>query len=381
MGGGDRVSIHFLRPPRRSRQQMLVAFASDGAHSTQSAPVVPVTGDLDGDGSTDLVVGQGSDSERVISDRIAVYRVHNGSAPELLDEIGAFASGSSGSGNLTTADVDPAVAGDEILVGEDGSARGASLINVFGGMVDGRLRLLHSLRVVASRIAEHAPLHFVTGELDPRSGGREIVVAQPNGYVSVHTLNSEGGVRLQRFHPFADQVEIATSSVAIGDVLPGVPGNELITAIPGRRDNGLVRVFDAMTGAQLAEISAFAAGTVRTSVSLWAADVIDSLPGAELIVGQGPDGGEIVVYSLASGSARRLFSMPDVLQRSTARAGFLAIGDLVPNMAGAEVAIAQPDAAVPIGVYHLTAQGARQLLSVTALPMGTIGAIAAPSYP
>jgi hypothetical protein len=142
-----------------------------------------------------------------------------------------------------------------------------------------------------------------------------------------------------------------------------------------------VRVFDAMTATQLAEMSVFSAGTVRTSVSLWVADVIDTLPGAELIVGQGPDGGEIVVYSLASGSPRRLFTLPGGLERTTATSRFLAIGDLIPNMAGLELAIAQSDATVPIGIYHLTAQGAKQVLSVSAASMDTVCAIAAPALP
>lgn len=381
MGGGDRVAIHYLRPPRRSRRQTLVAFAPDGAHSSQTAPIVPITGDIDGDGTQELVVGQGSDGERVISDHVAVYRVRNGHAPELLDEIAAFARGSSGSANLMAADVDASVPGDEILVGEDGSQRRASLINVFGGLAEGRLRLLHSVRVVASRIAEHHPLQFVTGELDAASAGHEIAVAQPNGYVSIHALSAAGDVRLERFQPFPDHPESGATSVAVGDVLPRVPGQELVVGTPGKRDTGLVRVFDAISGAQLAEISVFAAGSVRAAVSLWTADVIETLPGAELLVGQGPDGGEIVVYSFASGSARRLFQLPGALERRTALQRYLAVGDLIPNLAGVEVAVAQPDATIPIFVYQLTAQGTKQLLSLRDSTMGTIGAITAPTRP
>lgn len=382
MGGGERVAIHYLRPPRRSRQQMLVAFATDGAHSEQAGPIVPVSGDVDGDGAAELVVGQSSDGTRIISDQVAVYRVVSGRSPELLDEIGAFDRGSSGSGNLTVADVDPSVPGSEILVGEDGSSRRASAINVLGGLADGPLRLLHSLRAISTHMAEHRPVTFVTGELDPDSGGDEIVVAQPNGYVSVHTLTAAGPSRLQRFDPFADQAEpTAPTSLALGDVLPGNPGNELVTAVSGKRGTGLVRVFDPLNGVQLAEISVFTPGSVRMSVSIWVDDVIDTLPGAEIIVGRGTEGGDIVVYSFSSGSARRLFSFPDALQRATAMPRFLAIGDLIPNMAGPEVAVAQNDAAVPIAVYQLTAQAAKHVMSIPTSTMGTIGAIAAPAHP
>lgn len=359
---------------------MLVAFGTDGAHSLGSAPVVPVVGDVDADGAQDLVVGQGSDGIRVISDRLAVYRVRSGRAPELLEEIAAFPRASSGSGNLAVADVDPAVAGEEILVGEDGSYRRASVINVFGGLADGRLRLLHSLRAVASQLAEHRSLTFVTGELAPELGGREIAVAQPNGYVSVHTLSTEGGLRLHRFHPFADQLEIGTTTLAIGDVLPHRPGNEIVAAVAGRRDTGLVRILDGLTGSPLAEITPFTAGTLRTSVSLWVADVIDTLPGAELLIGQGTDGGAVGVYNLANGS-RPLFNLPDTPYRATSLSRFLAIGDLIPNLGGLELAIAQPDATVPVRVYHLTAQGAKHVSTVSASGMGTISAITASALP
>jgi hypothetical protein len=377
MGGGERVAIHFLRPPRRSREQTLVAFGADGAHSIRSAPIVPVTGDINGDGAQDLIVGQSAAGERVISDHIAVFKVSNGTAPVLLDEVAAFPDASSGSGNLAVADVDSTVAGDEILVGADGSQRRASTIKVFGGLADGPLRLLHSMKVVASRLSEHRPLQFATGDLAPDVSGREIVVAQPNGYVSVHGLGHAPGTLMRRFNPFDDQVETDMPSIAIGDVLPGISGEELVVAIPGRRDTGLVRIFNAMTATALGEMSVFTSGTVRTAVSLWVADVIDTLPGAEIIVGQGPDGGELAVYSFATGSARRLFTLPGVMQRTSTAPGFLAIGDLIPNMAGLEVAIAQSDATVPIGVYHLTAQEAKHLLSVSAATMDTIGAIAA----
>lgn len=361
---------------------MLVAFSTDGARSLQSAPLVPATGDVDGDGSIDLVVGEGTIGNRVISDRLAVYRVTSSNPPELLDEVSAFGNdGSSASGNLVVADVDASVPGNEILVGEDGSARRAAMINVFGGLGDGGLRLLRSLRVVALRIAIHRPLQFIAGELSGESSGREIVVSQPNGYVSIHALTDAGSVRLQRFHPFADQDEVADTSLAIGDVLPNVPGNELIAGVPGKRDSGLVRVFDAMTGTQLAELSVFSPGTVHANVSLWAADVISALAGAELIVGKGADGGDIVVYSLASGTPRRLFSLPDALRRTSALTRFLTVGDLIPNMPGLEVAIAQPDAEVPVDVYHLTATGSDRLMTVKVSGLATVGAIAAPPRP
>jgi hypothetical protein len=274
------------------------------------------------------------------------------------------------------ADVDPTVAGEEILVGEDGSHRRASVINVIG-LIDGYLRHLRSLRVVATHLAEHRPLAFVTGELAPELAGREIAVAQPNGYVSVHTLSAGDSGRVQRFDPFADQLE-DTTTLAIGDVLPQRSGNEIIAGVAGRRDAGLVRVLDWMTGSTLLEIIPFTAGTLRTSVSLWVADVVDTLPGAELIVGQGSDGGRIVVYNLAA-STRPLFDLPNPLQRASALSRFLAIGDLIPNLGGLEVAVAQPDTTVPVQVYHLTAQGAQQVATVNPHGMGTISAITAPA--
>jgi hypothetical protein len=352
---------------------------ASGSASSQSAPLATASGDIEGNGASDLVVGQSVRYGQGPRDGVEVYRVVPGQEPELLADLAAFDNtGTSNSGNLAVGDVDPSETGDEIVVGEDGSCRRAARIRIFGGLASGNLRLLHELRALPSRSAGRHPLSFVLGNVFPESDhpGQEIVVGGGKGDVYVYGISNGKAVRLQRFLAFPDRPRTSAHKIAVGDVLADNPGDEVVVGDDGSREDGLVRVFDGRTGTMLLEFEAFKRGLAPAGVELLAADVIPALPGAELIVAQGSVGGRIRVFTLAGGVPKLVLELPDPLHRATSLGRLMAIGHLMPDLDANQIAVAQADPQLPVQVFDVNADGADLLTSVNVSALdGQIGTI------
>jgi hypothetical protein len=326
-----------------------------------------------------LVLGQ------VDTDDLEVYSVRPDAPAEQLTALAAFdGSGVSGSANMTVGDVDTSEPGDEIVVGEDGTGRRASRVRVFGGLATGTPRLLADFRALRLRTADWGPLGFALGDVfaDPGHPGREIVVGDSRGRIYVYGINAGTVVALQRSVPFPETPRVSTRALAVGDVVPDNLGDEIVVGDDGSGEDGVVRVLDGPSAQPLIEFAAFEPGWAPIGVEVWVADVLASLPGAELLVGQGAAGGLVRVFSLARGVPEHVLDLPDPRQRTTSLGEHLTVGDLVPDLPGNEVAVAQSDPAFPVQVFRLDAAGAELIAELDsasgsrAVGTGVIGTIA-----
>jgi hypothetical protein len=314
-----------------------------------------VIGDMDGDGTSELIVGQATD------DRVEVYRIDPGSSPQYVAQLAAFDnSGVSGSSNIAVGDVDPSEPGNELVVGEDGSRRRAAQLRIFGGFSTGNPRLLLRFQALRPWAASRSPLVFALGDVlgNADSFGQQIVVGDSKGRIYVYGVRQAAAVPLRRFLAFPDPPRCSAHRLAVGDLIPGNTGDEIAVGDDGTRQDGLVRVLDGRSGIPLLEFEAFSPGQAPAGVELWVGDVISSLPGAELIVGQGEAGGILRVFSVAQGVPVHVLDVPDPLHRTTSLHQHLAIGELIPELPGNEIAVAQIDPHVPVQVFHLDENGA-----------------------
>jgi hypothetical protein len=140
--------------------------------------------------------------------------------------------------------------------------------------------------------------------------------------------------------------------------MPQNPGDEIVVADDGTHKDGLVRVFDGHTATLLVEFAAFEVGQAPVGVEVWVADVIGSLPGAEVIVGQGRAGGLLRVFSITDNGVNHVLDLPDPYHRTTSLRQHLAVGALIPDFPGKQVAVAQSDLNFPVQVFSLTEDGA-----------------------
>lgn len=367
----------YIQLPRRNRNWTNAS--ADGGHAAgESGPMVAAAGDFDGDGSADVVLGHEPVGGRALDDRVEVYGVDPVAGNQLRARISVFGNtGISASSNLVVGDVDVGEPGDEIVVGEDGTGRRARYLHVLGGLAGGDLRLLRAFPVVPGRMATRAPLQFAAGDVLPDVPGSEIVVADRRGHISIYSLSAAEKTRRARWTVWPDPGVASPQTIAIGDLVPEQDGEEVAVAIEGPRHTGVIRVVGASSGSVLAQFEAFAPGMVRGNPEVWVADLIPNRPGAELIVGRGPTGGELRLFSLAGGTPTRLYDFPDVPERSTTRARLLATGNIIPNLPGNEVAIAQRDAQRPVAIYRVTETGASHTTTIDPSAVGpTLGGIA-----
>ena len=154
---------------------------------------------------------------------------------------------------------------------------------------------------------------------------------------------------------FPDRPLATAQRLAVGDVIPDNPGDEVVVGDDGTVGDGLVRIFDGRTQRALAEFEAFSPGMAPGGVELWIGDVIADLPGAELIVGQGPAGGSLRIFTVAFGVPTYVLSVPDPLSRTAILHGQLATGNLLPDLDGNEIALAQGDSSIPVQVFNFNA--------------------------
>jgi len=323
-----------------------------------AAPAAAI-GAMDGDGTAELIVGQVADDGEGPRDEVEVYRIDSEDSVQRVAHLAAFDnSGISSSGNVAVGDVDPSEPGDELVVGEDGSQRPATRLRIFGGFSSGNPRLLVKFR--ALHVGAAAPLTFVLGNLFAAADhpGQQIVVGNPKGRIYVYGISHGHAMPLARFAAFPDPPYGSTDRLAVGDLVPSNPGDEIVVGDDGTRHDGTVRVLDGRRGTPLLEFNAFTPEEAAAGVELWVGDVISSLPGAELIVGQGSAGGCLRVFSVAQAVPVHILDLPDPLNRTTSLRQHLAIGDLIPELPGDEVAVAQIDQQLPVQVFHVDESGA-----------------------
>jgi hypothetical protein len=141
--------------------------------------------------------------------------------------------------------------------------------------------------------------------------------------------------------------------MAVGDLIPTRAGAEIVVGDDGTSADGLVRLFDVRAGEAVIEFQAFVPAEAPSGVELWVADVLSTSAGDELLVGQGPAGGGVRIFSLASGAPVRLFDLPDPWQRATSLRQHLAVGELLPELPGNEIVVAQSDPRLPVEVFNM----------------------------
>lgn len=313
-----------------------------------------------GTGAPDLVLWSGGDDVSVPT--LEVIRLSESGAtaiaatplpPSLV--IGARSQ-------LIMADVVPGVAGEEIiLTGEAHQGRRTRLL-VYGGAAHGRLRLLRSLYAFGRAAGRRASTAFAIGETLPQHRGPEIIAGGREGWVLTYGVERRRLRHLQAFKAFPDTRGCSASRLVAGDLISARAGDEIAIGDDGTRGDASVRVFDGR-GRLLEEFQAFSE-EARAGVELWIGDVVPGLPGAELLVGQGPAGGDIRIFSLESGSAYHVADVPFTLTTSLQR--HLTVADLLPGLPGPEVAVAQADSDEPIRILSFASgsgQLAAQLLS------------------
>jgi hypothetical protein len=327
---------------------------------TPGAALTAALGDVDGDGLSELIVGHNAAAGQPPSNRVDVYRIGADRAPQLWEAFTAFdGAHAADSGNLAVGNVDSSIAGNEIVVAEDGRRRRASQVRVFGGFAEGPPRLLCQFAALRARFSARQPLAFALGDVfaDVHHREQEIVVGDARGVVYIWSVHG-GRPRLLRWFPaFADGPRASAHRLAVGSLIPAIRGAQIVVADDGTRKDGLVRVFDGRNGTPLAEFAAFAAGQAPAGVEVWVADVIASLPGAEVIVGQGPAGGLLRVFSVTGTGVTHVLDLPDPYHRATSLRQHLAAGPLIPGVAGNQVAVAQADLSFPVQVFSLAGDG------------------------
>ena len=394
-GGSSSATVYYLdslqsAPATRSRAldsapyQVETVQVFQGGAMAGGAPAA-VVGDPGADGTENLVVGQVAPKGVDPRDQVEIYRLQPDVPVQRLADVAAFdGSGISNSSNIAIGDVVPSEPGEEIVVAEDGSVRRASRLRIFGGLGSGSPKLLVDFRVLPTQGSTMEPLAFAIGDVFPDAShpGKEIVVGDSKGRIYVYGMGARGFKLLQRFVPFPEPRRTSSHRLAVGDLLPRRPGDEIVIADDGTRGDGLVRVADGRTGRPLLEFVAFDSGQAPAGVEVWVADVIDSLPGAELIVSQGSAGGLVRVFSLASGAPVHVLDLPDPLHRTDSLPEHLTVGGLVPDLPGNQVAVAQSDPSVPVQVFRLAEDGTDLLAEIDASSGarsagdGTIGTIA-----
>jgi hypothetical protein len=341
-----------------------VGSASSGGSGALSAPEVSAQteGSLaatlvnDGD-STDLVIWKASDTLERPSRSLEVYQLGPDQPPQRSGYIELSGpTGPTVNPTVLTGDIDESSPGNEIVVVGGETRGGRARVCVFGGMSEGTLGLLSDFHMPRRAMGDN-PSPPAIGDVvaGTRHPGSELVMGGRRGRVYMVGLDHGKAVLLSVLRAFPDRPAASARKLAVGDLVPNNPGDEIAVGDDGTRGDGLVRIFDGYTGKALAEFQALPPGAATGGVELWVGDVMAEFPGAELIVGEGSAGGRLRVFTLASGIPTHVLDVPDPLTRSTTLHSHLAIGDLLPDLDGNEIAIAQEDSQIPVQVFNLDA--------------------------
>jgi hypothetical protein len=256
---------------------------------------------------------------------------------------------------VLSGDVDASSPGSEIVV-LGGEASGRTRVCVFGGMSDARLHLVadfHLPRRAVGRTPSVPSIGNVVAGTQPTRSA--IIVGGQRGRVYALGLKRGRASVLSVLRACPDRRMATAQRLAVGDLIPDNPGDEVVVGDDGTGGDGLVRIFEGYTQRAVAEFEAFAPGAAPAGVELWVGDVMADLPGAELIVGQGTAGGRLRVFTLASGVPTFVLDVPDPRSRTAVLQGQLAIGNLLPELDGNEIAVAQGDSNIPVQVFNFNA--------------------------
>ncbi|MFQ5666134.1 MAG: hypothetical protein ACE5I7_06835, partial [Candidatus Binatia bacterium] len=393
IAGSENVTVYYLggpqvldHAPRRiiAAPQRRLRRVTFGEEAGSGSTPVAAMGDVDADGQPELIVPRARGKRLRRHGLIEIFRVSSSTPPQLMAQLRTFGkSRVSGGRHVVVGDVDPAQPGDEIVVANGRRRRGSPQLRVFGGFDTGVPRLLARFGTLRLPAPPRGPLTLALGNVlaDAAYPGQQIVIGDAQGGIWVYSMRQGRLIRTRHVVVFSEAPRTSARRLAVGDLLPDNAGDEIVVGDDGSRGDGLIRVVDARHSALLFEFEAFERGQASAGVELWVGDVISSLRGAELIVGEGRAGGVLRVFTLSQHVPTHLFDMPDPLGRATSLHQHLAIGDLLPEMPGNEVAVAQADAYFPVQVFHLDKDGATLADEVdatsnsTALMGATVGTV------
>jgi len=369
-GRGDGARPLAITVDSAGESTVMIAYP-DAPNSSAAAGLVPRAvsvgvdgqvavglGDVDGDGASELIVwrteSQGSGEGNVLS----VYRL----APDLDPQEVAQATlpgppGVPGDAKILVGDVAPDLPGNEIVASGKDLVGGEARLCVLGGMANGQVQLIADFEPLL-RAAGRDPFTVAVGDVLPESGrpGQEIIVGGRAGRVYVFGLDHGQPRLVSAIRAFAESPGSSARRLAVGDLLPDRAGEEIAVGDDGTLGDGMVRIFDASSRTELLEFAAFPAAEVPEGVELWIGDVVPDSPGSELIVGQGSAGGELRVFSLASGVPRHLLDVPGAQQRATSLQDHVALGHFFPGRPGVDLAVGQHDATLPVQMFSLSAE-------------------------
>ncbi len=265
------------------------------------------------------------------------------------------------------ANVDPSLSGSEIILGTDEPRRGRTRLGIFGVSSDGTLQRLCEFYAMGGSGLNHRSAGFTVGDVlpDTQHAGKEIVAGGRNGAIRIYGFDHGGLSLIRRLNAFPDPPQTSAERLAAGHLLPNIAGDEIAVGDDGTRGDGNVRILDPESGMLLLEFAAFAAGEAPDGVELWAGDILPAYPGDELIVGQGAAGGQLRVFSFASGVPMQVAAVP-TLQRSTTMLHQVGIGDPLPEIPGRMLAIAQSAPLLPIQLVRFDAASVPLVQSVAA---------------
>ena len=318
-----------------------------------------------GSGTTDVALWKPGDALTQRRSTLDLYRF------ELDHSLRRFAqaellgsSGPSVNPTVLTGDVDVSSAGSEIIV-VGGETSGRTRVCVFGGMDDTGLRLVGDF-YMPRRAVGSAPSVPTIGDVvgGAKHAGPEIIVGGQRGRVYAVGLTEGRASVLSVLRAFPDRPLATAQRLAVGDVIPDNPGDEVVVGDDGSVGDALVRIFDGRTQRALAEFEAFSPGMAPAGVELWVGDLVADLPGAELVVGQGSAGGALRIFTLASGVPTFVLDVPDPLSRTAILHGQFAIGNLLPELDGNEIAVAQGNSKAPIQVFNFNADRNHQVATL-----------------
>ena len=372
-GAEHTLMIHYFDSPDSSGRQPL---ATSDFEMATDGPFAAALGNVAGDGSNGLAVWRAGGGPDGTGSVLELYRLGTSAAPESLTNCSIpVPHGWPADAAVLVGDVDPSSSADEIVLGGAGNRP-----RVYGRTADGALGALGVVSPEPRGAVSRGPVTFALAHTVPATErpGLQIVAGNSHGRVYVFGLDRGRFSRLALFNAFGGDATRSANRLAVGDLLPNHPGEEIAVADDGTRGDGLVRVFDGRTGSLLIEFQAFDPGEAPDGVQLWVGDVVSWLPGAELIVGQGRAGGLLRVLTMWSGVPVHVADVPDPLHRSSSLQSDVALGSLIPGLPGWQLAVAQPDGAIPVQVFDMNARDPQLWSSVSVSDAtDSIGAIAA----
>lgn len=340
-GGGPHLKVFDGRTGR--------ALASLAPYPTSFVGGIRVAiGDIDGDGTPDIVTGGGPGG--------APVKVFSG---KNQDEIRSFLGYDTAyAGGVFVASGDLNGDGiDDIVTGADDA--GGPQVKVFDGRSGATVNVLSPIPMSFA-----GGVRVAAGDVDG-DGAADLVVGSGPGDGRVKVLSGIDGALLRSFAPFEARFAGGVF-VAAGDI----NGDGLDDVVTGAGPGGSphVKVFDGRTGAELAALwlgpTAFAGGVRVATGDLDG----DGLP--DVVAGSGPGGGLVRVFSGKTRTEIRSFTPED---GQFSGGIFVAAGDI--NGDGVAEIVTGTDAGRSSQVRVFDGRSGRELQSFSPFPIGFTGGV------